>query len=149
MKLRAYRTEDCREITELFFDTVHTINAKDYIPEQLDVWAPEEPDMDKWNASLLAHYSIVAEEDGKIIGFGDLAEPDYLDRLYIHKNYQKKGVACAICKKLEQKASGKVITHASITARPFFEKRGYRVIREQQVQRAGIFLTNFVMEKAL
>ena len=35
----------------------------------------------------------------------------------------------------------------SITARPFFERRGYRVVREQQVERQGIMLTNFVMIK--
>ena len=40
-------------------------------------------------------------------------------------------------------------THASITARSFFEKQGYRVIREQQVERKGLLLTNFVMEKTL
>lgn len=39
-----------------------------------------------------------------------------------------------------------IVTHASITTKPFFEKRGYRVIREQQVERQGIFLTNFVMK---
>lgn len=38
-------------------------------------------------------------------------------------------------------------THASITARPFFEKRGYRVVRAQQVERQGLYLTNYVMEK--
>ena len=37
--------------------------------------------------------------------------------------------------------------HASITARPFFEQRGYRVVRQQQVERGGVLLTNFVMEK--
>ena len=42
---------------------------------------------------------------------------------------------------------GPVTTHASITARPFFEKRGYRVVKEQQVERHGVLLTNFVMEK--
>ena len=40
-----------------------------------------------------------------------------------------------------------MITHASVTAKPFFEKRGYRVVREQQVSRQGILLTNYVMEK--
>lgn len=43
--------------------------------------------------------------------------------------------------------SKKIITHASITARPFFEKRGYRVVKEQQVNRQGILLINYVMEK--
>ena len=43
--------------------------------------------------------------------------------------------------------AGTIVTHVSITARPFFEKRGYRVVKEQQVERRGIRLTNFVMEK--
>ena len=45
-------------------------------------------------------------------------------------------------------APGRVYTHVSITARPFFEKRGYCVRKEQQVERCGELLTNFVMETA-
>ena len=37
--------------------------------------------------------------------------------------------------------------HASVTAKPFFEQRDYVTVREQQVMRKGILLTNFVMEK--
>ena len=40
------------------------------------------------------------------------------------------------------------ITHASITARPFFERRGWHVVKEQQVERRGVLLTNFVMERS-
>lgn len=40
-------------------------------------------------------------------------------------------------------------TFASITARPFFERRGYVVLRENVVARAGVRLTNFLMEKDL
>ena len=42
----------------------------------------------------------------------------------------------------------KITTHSSITARAFFEQRGYRVIQEQTVIRNGISLTNYSMEKA-
>ena len=52
-----------------------------------------------------------------------------------------------MCDRLEGAVQGDVVTHASITARPFFEKRGYRVVKEQQVERNGVFLTNFVMVK--
>ena len=56
----------------------------------------------------------------------------------------------ALCAALEQYAAGMPVTvHASVTARPFFEKHGYRVCRRQQVLRAGVALTNFVMEKSL
>lgn len=147
MIIREYQSTDCKEITELFYNTVHGVNIKDYTKEQLDVWATGKVDLEKWNQSLLEHYSLVALRDSTIIGFGDIDKTGYLDRLYIHKDYQRKGVASAICDKLEKMVEGKIVTHASITARPFFEKRGYRLIKEQQVEREGIVLKNYVMEK--
>ena len=126
-------------------DRVHTVNAKDYTEEQLDAWATGQVDLNKWDQSLREHYSIVVVENETIVGFGDIDESGYLDHLFVHANYQGKGVGTMICNQLEQVVSGNIITHASITARPFFEKRGYRVVKEQQVERQGVFLTNFEM----
>ena len=124
MFVRGYQMSDCKEITELFYNTVHTINAKDYTKEQLDVWATGQADLEKWNQSLQEHYSIVAIDNKIIVGFGDIDKDGYLDRLFVHSNYQGKGVATAICNQLEQAVDGKITTYASITAKPFFEKRG-------------------------
>lgn len=147
MMFRMYNTSDCEFLAELFYQTVHNVNAKDYTKEQLDVWATGQVDLEKWNQSLQEHYSVVAVDDGIIVGFGDIDKTGYLDRLYVHKDYQRQGIASAICNQLEQAVQGDITTHASITAKPFFEKRGYRVVKEQQVERQGIFLTNFVMIK--
>lgn len=147
MFIREYLPSDCMEITELFYNTVHIVNRKDYTKEQVDVWAPGQADLEKWNQSFLEHYSVVAIEGETIVGFGDIDNTGYLDRLYVHADYQRKGIATALCNQLEQTVQGKIVTHASITARPFFENRGYKVIKEQQVERQGIYLTNFVMEK--
>lgn len=145
--LRTYQPEDCEKLAELFYETVHTVNAKDYTKEQLDVWATGTIDLEKWNQSFLEHDTVVATSGKKIVGFGDMDAFGYLDRLYVHKDYQGQGVATAICDTLEKDPIGKFVTHASITARPFFEKRGYRVVKEQQVERGGIYLTNYIMEK--
>ena len=148
MTLRGYSKPDCAILAQLFYDTVHTVNAKDYTREQLDAWATGEVDLEAWNKSFQAHHTVVAEMDGKIVGFGDMDEIGYLDRLYVHKDYQRRGVATAICNALEQNSNAaEFTTHASITARPFFEKRGYTVVRERQVERRGELLTNFVMRK--
>lgn len=148
MLLRQYMPLDCIHLAKLFYDTVHEINAKDYTKEQLDVWADGNIDLEMWNQSFLSHFTLVAVKDERIAGFGDMDESGYLDRLYVHKDYQRQKIATAICDELEKSCTGKKITtHASITARPFFEQRGYQVVKEQQVDRKGILLTNYVMEK--
>ena len=147
MKIREYQASDCEEVAALFYNTVHTVNAKDYKKEQLDVWATGNIDLEKWNQSFQEHYSLVAVENNTIIGFGDIDSWGYLDRLYVHKDYQSKGVATTICDMLEMTVQGTVVTHASVTAQPFFEHRGYKTIKQQQVERQGIFLTNYIMEK--
>lgn len=134
MFIREYRLSDGKELAELFYNTVHTVNAKDYAKEQLDVWAAEQIDLKKWNQSFQEHFSIVAMDDGIITGFGDIDKTGYLDRLYVHSDYQRRGIATAICNQLEAAVQENIMTHASITAKPFFEKRGYKVIKEQQVE---------------
>ena len=148
MIVREYQRKDCKEITELFYNTVHTVNAKDYTEEQITAWATGNADLEQWDRSLQEHFSLVAVDAGMIVGFGDIDSTGYLDRLYVHKDYQRKGIATVICEALEQAVAGKIITHASITAKPFFENRGYKVIREQQVTRQNVLLTNFIMEKS-
>ncbi len=147
MELRRYQQSDLKELMELFYNTVHIVNARDYTKKQLDAWADGGADLEKWDKSLKEHYSIVAAYNGIITGFGDIDKTGYLDRLFVHANYQKRGIGSAICNQLEQEIKGNITTHASITARPFFEKRGYKVVKEQQVERKGIYLVNFVMVK--
>ena len=148
MILRKYRPEDGAETLKLFYDTVHSVCCKDYRKEQLDAWAEKDRDEEKWNRSLLKNNCLIAEEDGKILGFADMDENGYLDRLYVGKDCQRKGVATALCRALEE-MSGKssFSVHASITARPFFEKMGYKTVKEQTVERKGVKMTNFIMQK--
>lgn len=148
MEIRRYNRADLAGIIRLFHDTVHNVNIKDYTQEQVDVWAPENVDIEKWDQTLSEHHAFVALNYFKIIGFGDIDDSGYLDRLYVHSDYQRQGVATLLCDTLESVVEAGVIirTHASITAKPFFEKRGYEVVKEQFVERKGIFLKNYVME---
>lgn len=148
MYIRKYYSEDCKELTELFYETIHNVNIKDYTKEQVDVWATGHEDLQKWDKIMTESCAVVAVENDRIIGFGNMEQSGYLDRLYVHKDYQGRGVATAICDELEGKSHAPgFVTHASITAKTFFEKRGYQAVKEQQVLRQGVYLTNYVMEK--
>lgn len=150
MELRLYRPVDCPALVRLFYDTVHTVCAADYFPAQLDAWAPPGPDMAAWDYSLQSRTTLVAEEHGVILGFGNIGPDGYLDLLYVHRDHQRQGIAAVLCDLLETLYPvDRVTVHASKTARPFFERRGYHVLRPRQVERRGQSLTNYVMEKEL
>lgn len=42
MIIRPYQPEDCEALARLFYETVHTVNAKDYTEQQLNA-GPQEP----------------------------------------------------------------------------------------------------------
>lgn len=147
-KIRRYRPEDCPILTQLFYETVRRVNLGDYTQAQVEAWAPAPPEQQRWAAMLLHHESWVAERDGQILGFATL-DGDYFDHLFVRWDCQGQGVATALAQALENRAWEKgckqISVHASITARPFFEKRGYRLVKEQQVERRGQKLTNFLL----
>lgn len=148
MLIRCYKSSDLKYVMALYYETVHVVNAKDYSLEQVNAWAPDSFDCLAWDQSLLNSYSIVALENEQIVGFGDVNKTGYLNRLYVHKDFQRRGIATKLCHLLESRVTAsKIKVHASITAKPFFESRGYKVMSEQQVTRNGVFLTNYVMEK--
>lgn len=151
MDIREYKSTNCAEMAELFYNTVHEINAKDYTKQQVDAWATGNIDRIAWDKSFLEHNTFVAEENDILVGFGDINDSGYVDRLYVHKDYQGKGIATAILTELERHAaknnSSTFTVHASITAKPFFENQGYSVVRENKVTRNDVELTNFMMEK--
>ena len=146
IKIRPYRPSDCKTLIQLFVDTVRYVNAADYDTAQIEAWTAG-ADEEKWNADFIASKTLVAEVNAVIAGFGNMYESGYFDRLYVSKDFLRCGVASSIADFLESSVSGDITVHASVTAKPFFARRGYAVVKRQTVVRRGVPLTNFVMVK--
>ena len=153
MKLRAYEPKDLPQLVRLFHDTIHTVNLGDYTQQQVNAWAPEQIDLDRWSQKLAAEEVVVAEWNNMIVGFCAWDNAGYLDFLFVHHAFQRKGIASALYvaaeEALRSKKIQRVYTHASITAQVFFLRQNFRIVREQMVQVRGVDLANAVMEKLL
>lgn len=150
--IRNYKENYIDEVLSLFYDTVHNINIKDYSQNQVDAWATKNIDTVSLNKSLIKNYSIVAIYKEVIVGFADFEkQKSYLNRLYVHKDYQRCQVGKSMLLEIESFVKSenikKIITEASITARGFFEHFGYKVLKEQNVEKNKEYFINYLMQK--
>jgi putative acetyltransferase len=153
MKVRLCRLQDAAALARVFTESVRSIRADDYSPEQLAAWAPEPPDMEYWRDQLSRLIGFVAEHDSKIVGFVTFEPNGHIHHLYVRSGFQRRGVASALCRRVEQEAlvrgAHRIFTEASITAWPFFERIGFQMIAPQEVALRGVSFTNYRMERPL
>ena len=151
INIRKYQQGDESALRQLFYNTIRHVNTRDYTEEQVKAWAPDDYDKSAWAIKIQKINPFVATIDEEIVGYADIQDDGYVDHFFCHADYQGKGIGKTLMNKIfaAGKAKGvpRFYAHASITARPFFEHFGFRVIKEQQVEIRGQVLTNFVVEK--
>src|SRR4051812_43788302 len=93
MEIRGYHPDDLLELMQLFRETVHNVNARDYTPEQLDAWAPPKLDEAAWHRRLSCNFSWIATLGARPVGFTNLEPGGLIDLLYVHHQHQNQGIA--------------------------------------------------------
>lgn len=150
-KLRSYQYSDLEGVITVFQRAVRETASQDYNPAQIAAWA--QADRDSWQKRLLDSHCWVATIEDTIVGFGNVELDGHLDLMFTHPDYLRTGVASALLQKLEHSviamALPVIFTEASITAKPFFSRRGYQLLAAQQVQVRGQNFINYRMSKSL
>ncbi|KIC03117.1 hypothetical protein OA88_04895 [Flavobacterium sp. JRM] len=153
MNLRKATISDLKEMQELYIETIKHVCKNDYNSAQIDVWISGVKNTERWVDVINTQFVLLAIIQDKIAGFGTLKDGNYIDFFYIHKDFQRQGIADKLLTELEleaKKQHTKTITsHISITAKPFFEKKGFIIKAEQKNIRLGVELINYKMEKQL
>jgi len=152
MQIRQSTQQDASEIMRLFYETIHAINIRDYSQEQVNAWAPVPDSMSvgRWAKRQETKQTFVADHNGQIIGFAELESTGHIDCFYTHKDFQSQGVGTQLLDTIVAQAAqlqlSRLFVEVSITARSFFEHRGFAIVKPQQVECRGVKLSNFVME---
>lgn len=153
MIIRKGNSSDLTEMRTLFKDTVTTVCRNDYSSDQLNAWKSGAENEERWLRVIDTQLVIVAKINGQMAGFCALDHGNYIDLLFVHKDFQHQGIARKMYTFIEQEAVIRkerlLSADVSKTARPFFEKMGFNVIKEQTVNVKGIDLINYKMEKEL
>ena len=152
--IRTAKLSDITELRDLFQGTVLNVNKRDYSLAEVEDWASCGNDISHIEEMIKTHYFIVAiNRQSQIVGFSSITSQGYLHNLFIHKDFQGKGIATILLNEIERYATARgimrITSEVSLTARPFFEKRGYIVEVEQKRKANQLYLTNFWMAKRL
>jgi putative acetyltransferase len=149
--IRPYRPSDLDQIIAVFQRAVREIAYKDYSQSQIAAWSTV--DRARWEPRRQTRPTWVAEAGGTIAGFADLEDDGHLDLMYVHPDFQGRGIATALLATVEARARelrlDRIYAEASITARSFFERRGFRVATPDVVGSNGEEFTIFRIEKLL
>lgn len=144
---------DIPELQALFVDCIKGTCTGDYSPAEIEAWLSSIKNQQRWTDLVEQQQVIMLKIQNQLAGFASLKDSDYLDFIYVSPNFQGKGIAKKLLAKITELAleagAEKLISDISITARPFFESRGYTVLRENRNIRGDQVLINYRMEKAI
>ncbi len=156
LTIRQGQLNDLTELQKLFIDTITEVCKADYDNEQIEAWISDtkyNTNGQRWQDILTKQFVLVAQIDNTIVGFATLDNGNYIDLFYVHKDYQRQGIANKLYEDIEAEAKRQsqtsLTSDVSKTAKPFFEKQHFSVVQEQVVNRKNVNLTNYKMTKTL
>ena len=145
--------EDIEIISRLFRNTIKTVNACDYEPQQLRIWSSKYEDKVWWKDRIRTDFFLVAEKENRILGFCSINSEGVLGLMYVHKDYQGNGVGTLLMNELVRYSIKlnirEIVSDVSITAKPFFEKMGFKNTGRQKKVLEGIEFYNIRMSKKI
>lgn len=153
VSFRTYTRQDAAAVAAAFRESVRGIGIEQYTAEQVRVWSAFPYDMDEFRERLAQGLTVVAEDNQRIVAFGQLNPKDHVEFMYAVKSHSRSGLATAIyrqleCRAVEEKVT-RLYTEASRIARPFFLKQGFTVNKPEIVYREGVAFERFQMSKKI
>ncbi len=147
--ITAYRPQDAALTRDLFQAAIRGTSSRDYTPEQVEVWSRVD-DLGLWNDNRLKAHCLIARVDDEPAGFTEIDDDAYLNMMFVDPRFAGRGVATALLTAALALVDPTVpvTAHASLTARPFFEARGFTVVAEHRPVIRGVRLTNFSVSLA-
>lgn len=134
MNIRRFKEEEANEVSDLIRNTIRFSNTKDYPLELMNLLIETETPEHVLERASWTHF-YVAEDEGKIVGCGAIGpfwgkeDESGLFTIFVHPEYQRKGVGRAIIETLEKDEyflrAKRIEIPASITGVPFYLKMGY------------------------
>ncbi|MEJ5913150.1 tetratricopeptide repeat protein [Pseudokineococcus sp. 1T1Z-3] len=152
VSVRGYEPADAAATREVFTAAVRRTALSHYTEGQVQAWAPDHVDLDRWAQRRSLAWTVVAVEGGRVVGFADLTSAGEMDMLFVHPDAARRGVATALVTAVTAEAARRglrrVDVRASRVLQPLLERLGFTLdadrpdnrVRGQVVPNAAMHL---------
>jgi len=152
IRFRVASADDYDALGEVMFDAIHHGPTK-YTKAQSLAWAPKARKGGDWHKRLGGKHTLLAEQNGRPLGFMTIEPGGYIDFAYIRPEAQGSGLFRRLYDKVEDqaRATGEpaLSTHASLMAQPAFAAMGFAIDHHETVEIDGQHLARARMIKTL
>lgn len=151
--LRPFLPADTRRCAIIFRSSIEELAEEDYSEAQCAAWAALADDATSFGASLSDMLTLLATQDGEIVGFASLKGVDHIEMIYVAPDHARQGVATVLMEALEKiaraRGATKLTADVSDTAKPLFDRRKFASQRRNIKQIDDEWLGNTTMSKTL
>ncbi len=91
--IRRFQLTDGADAQRVFHEAVLIGAADHYSRDQLEDWAKDTSSAEDWGRWLDAHFCVVGDVGGKVVGFFMLESSGYLNMAFVLPDYRRTGLA--------------------------------------------------------
>ena len=134
VNIRPYQAGDEQGMYTAHVQALKEVCSKDYPVESIEYWSDTRfPEMYAKSMEKHGEKFHVLEVDGQVVGFSGWAK-EGIEGFYLHPSYIGKGLAAKLFEVTEKdfwENSGQQVCRieSTITAKPFYERMGFEVIK--------------------
>ena len=153
ISLRVATAIDARAVYETCVLAIRASGPHSYSDEQVEAWV-RRITQEALAKRIEQLYFLVACQDEEIVGFAALNPTSHeLDYVYVHPDFQRKGVGRQLCEAIEQAAKNRRFRAlhlvASLNALRFYERLNYKTEKTIIRDLDGIKVPCVLMKKRL
>lgn len=152
--IRRFRPEfDCSAIGTLYRASISELACNDYPPDALEAWSRWGNNIHAIALTLSRGQTLIAQHSGRIAGFAQRHPRSYVNMLYTHPDFARRGIGRALLEELLISARREQVKHLTVDAsrvsRALFEDVGFVGGEPEWVEREKVRIERFPMELEL
>lgn len=132
---------------------IHEIAGEVYTEYQCLAWSSRNPNYEHWQKRCELKRPFITEVNGEVAGFLELDPDGHIDCAYVNLDFKRLGVMTCLVKHAVKTIAdmklGKLWVDASYCIKPLFEREGFSVLSQKDVQIGDQTLVNFRMERVI